>query len=135
MEKNIVKVRKSRISTGSHNAVRRGRIHRFAKWCGERYNISWRGIYENFRGVEPKGWKWEGMESCIKQFCPEHEGAPKEFWNSCTKNHFVEFMNSKDISRMTLWKKFDADEWTELELKGIRHMFFFWLENVELKAN
>ena len=133
MAENIRKISKSDLLVYADTAVKRGRIHRFAKWCSERYNISWRGIYENFRGVEPKGWKWEGMESCIKQYCPEHRGTPKEFWDRCTKNLFVEFMNEKDISRMTLWKKFDADEWTELELKGIRHMFFYWLEKVELK--
>ena len=133
MANNIRKVSKLALMGYADIAVKRGRIHRFSKWCSERYNISWRGIYENFRGVKPKSWKWEGMESCIRQYHPEHQGTPKEFWDNCTKNHFAEFMNSKDICRATLWKKFEADKWSELELKGIRHMYFFWLENVDRK--
>lgn len=135
MEENIRKVSKMRLLAYADGAVKRGRVHRFSKWCAERYNMSWRGIYENFRSVPPLRWKWEGMESCVREFRPGHKGTLKDFWNSCTKNHFVEFMKDKDISRGTLWKKFDADNWTDLEKKGIKATYEWWLENVELKEN
>ena len=133
MKENIRKIKKSAICGGPHSAVKRGRAHRFSKWCAERYNISWRGVYENLRHTDPLRWKWEGMDSCVKEFCPEHNGTLREFWNGCKKNHFVEFMKDKDICRMTLWKKFNDDQWTELERKGIRSMYRYWLENVEPK--
>lgn len=49
MEENIRKVSKMRISTYRDIAVKRGRVHRFSKWCAQKYKTSWRGIYESFR--------------------------------------------------------------------------------------
>lgn len=133
MEENIRKVSKIRLLAYTDSAVKRGTIHRFAKWCAERYNISWRGIYESFRGANTSEWKREGMINCIKEFNPEHQGSLKDFWDGCSKNKFADFMISKGICRNTLWKKFSTDNWTELEVKGIKAIYQYWLENVELK--
>ena len=46
---------------------------------------------------------------------------------------FAEFMSTKGMSRGTLWKRVSADNWTALELKGIKATYDWWLENVELK--
>lgn len=133
MEENIRKVSKIRISTYKDSAVKRGRIHRFAKWCSKKYGISWRGIYETFRGSNTSLWKWEGMESCVREFDPRHRGKVGKVWDSCVRNRFVDFMATKGMSRMTVWKRFTADDWNRIELKGIRATYEWWLENVELK--
>lgn len=133
MEKRTRKVSKIRISTYTDHAVKRGRVHRFSKWCAENYKISWRGIYESFRGSNTPLWKMEGMENCVLEFCPEHQGSLKKFWKGCVKNRFAEFMIQKNICRGTLWKRFRANDWTRLEKKGIRPTYEWWLENVELK--
>lgn len=133
MEENVRKVSKVRLLTYTDGAVKRGTAHRFAKWCSEKYNISWRGVYESFRGSNTSEWKKEGMFHCVQEFDPEYGGTLKEFWKNVQKNRFADFMNQKGICRNTLWKKFTADDWTELELKGIKAMYQYWLENVELK--
>lgn len=73
------------------------------------------------------------MENCIKEFKPEHKGSLRKFWKSCKKNQFVDFMKDKDICRATLWKKFKENKWTALERKGIKYMYQYWLENIDLK--
>lgn len=134
MEENIRKVSKIRLLAYGESAVKRGRVHRFSKWCAGRYNISWRGIYESFRGSNTSAWKLEGMESCVKEFDPRHRGSLRKFWKNCVKNRFAEFMTEKGICRGTLWKRFATNDWNELERKGIKAMYEWWLENVELKT-
>lgn len=133
MANRIRKVSKMALMGYSTTAVKRGRVHRFSKWCAERYNMSWRGIYECFRKSNTPLWKLEGMENCVREFNPSHEGSLRMFWESCVKNHFAEFMVRKNCCRGKLWKKFQADDWNELERKGIKAMYHYWLENVELK--
>ena len=130
MEKNIRKVSKVRISTYQDSAVKRGRAHRFARWCSKMYGISWRGVYENLRRTHASAWKWEGISSCLKEFCPEHEGTAAQLWQQCTRNRLADFMATKGMSRMTVWKRFGADDWKPLELQGIRTAYRWWSENV-----
>ena len=133
MEENIRKVSKMRISTYRDIAVKRGRVHRFSKWCAQKYKTSWRGIYESFRDSNTPLWKIEGMENCVREFKPSHKGSLRMFWKKCVKNRFAEFMVEKNCSRVTLWKRFQANDWNELEKKGIKAIYHYWLENVELK--
>lgn len=128
MKENIRKVKKSRIYTGLHGAVKRGEFMRFSRWCDHRYGTRWRGIYENFRMGVFKRWKWEGIESCIREFCPGFEGKPEDLWAIAKKSHLCDFMGKKDMSRMTVWKRFTAGDWTELELRGIRSVYQEWKE-------
>ena len=133
MEENIRKVSKIRLLAYSDSAVKRGRIHRFAKWCSDQYDISWRGIYESFRGSNTSAWKWDGIEKCIQEFHSSDYENTGKFWNECKKNKFAEFMKEKGMSRGTLWKRFGADDWNRLELKGIKASYEWWLEHVEPK--
>lgn len=135
MEENIRKVPKVRLLAYADSAVKRGRVHRFSKWCAGKYKMSWRGVYESFRGLNTPLWKVEGMENCVKEFNPKHKGSLRKFWKGCVKNRFAEFMEQKDICRSTLWKRFQANDWTPLEKKGIKATYEWWLENVELKEN
>ena len=134
MEKIIRKVSKVRISTYLESAVKRGRAHRFARWCAEQYGISWRGVYENLRRTHAPAWKWEGMLSCIREFDPESGDTPSRLWQECTRNRLVEFMAGKGMSRMTVWKRFGADDWTPLELEGIKAAYRRWELDVEPKG-
>lgn len=74
------------------------------------------------------------MMNCVREFNPGYDGTLYEFWQKCTKNHFAEFMATKGICRNTLWKKFTANNWSELEQNGIKGMYHYWLNNVE-KSN
>ena len=134
MEENIRKVSRIRLLAYTDSAVKRGRIHRFSKWCSRKYDISWRGIYETFRGARTSEWKWEGMESCVREFDPQHRGDVNKVWENCVRNRLADFMSTKGMSRMTVWKRFSANDWTPLELKGIRGTYEWWLKNVELKT-
>ena len=133
MEESLRKVPKMRLLAYAGVAVKRGRVHRFAKWCAKKYNISWRGIYESFRGSNTSDWKWEGMHACVQEYDPRYKRYSKKFWEECKKNMFAEFMSTKGMSRGTLWKRVSADSWNALELKGIKATYNWWLENVELK--
>lgn len=132
MKRNVRKIPRIRISTYVVSAAKRGRIHRFSKWCAERYGISWRGVYESFRGSNTPLWKREGIVSCIKEYDSGKAGlSPCEFWNLCTRSRFSDFMSTKQMCRSVVWKRFTADDWNELELQGIRNVYQDWLKNVE----
>lgn len=135
MKENVRKVRKTRINTGTYNAVKRKKVHRFARWCEQQYGTNWRGIYENFRTNIFKAWKWEGIQNCIRQFDPEFIGTPAELWASVKRNAFCEFMDTKNMSRMTTWRRFSADDWTDLELVGIRDVYSCWIKEYESVEN
>lgn len=131
MEQKVRKVRKSRISTGSHCAVKRGRMHRFAKWVEDVHGVPFRGMYEKLRGGRSKGWEDIGISRCMDEY--GFHGTPTDLWNKCVRNRFCEFMETKGMSRMTTWKKFSAGEFTELEMRGIQDIYKFWHHNVETK--
>lgn len=131
MEGSVRKVRKSRISTGMHGAVKRGRIHRFSKWVEKTYGLKWQTMYEKLRRRRIKRWELEGLTACMEAF--GFHGSPSELWNKCKRNAFSDFMESMQMSRNTVWKRFSADDWTELELRGVRSIYRMWMQNCELK--
>ena len=133
MEKNIRKVSKIRIYTYRDGAVKRGKLHRFARWCANEYGISWRGVYENLRSSGTSEWKWKGLTSCLKEFSPEHEGDAARVWDNCTRNRLAEFMTERGMSRMTVWKRFGANDWTPLELNGLKNTYEWWISNMDIK--
>lgn len=129
MEKTYRKVRKTRISTGSKRAVKRGRIHRFAKWTEDMYGIPWRSMYEKIRLGRIKTWEGSGIIRCMDDY--GFHGNPDELWNRCVRNKFCEFMEEKQMSRMTTWRKFSANDFSELEMKGISATYRYWRENID----
>ena len=131
MKESIVKVRKSRISTGSHCAVRRGRVHRFAKWAEEVYGISWISIYDKLKKNRVKTWEGAGIIRCMQEF--GFYGSPGDLWQKCVKNKFADYMKTKQMSHMTTYRRFGENDFNELELKGISATYRHWRENIDPK--
>lgn len=131
MKESIVKVRKSRISTGSHCAVRRGRVHRFAKWAEEVYGISWISIYDKLKKNRVKTWEGAGIIRCMQEF--GFYGSPGDLWQKCVKNKFADYMETKQMSHMTTYRRFGENDFNELELKGISATYRHWRENIDPK--
>ena len=131
MKESIVKVRKSRISTGSHCAVRRGRVHRFAKWAEEVYGISWISIYDKLKKNRVKTWEGAGIIRCMQEF--GFYGSPGDLWQKCVKNKFADYMETKHMSHMTTYRRFGENDFNELELKGISATYRHWRENIDPK--
>lgn len=131
MKEKIRKVPKMRISTYRHNAVKRGRIHRFAKWTEDIYGVPFRTMYNKLRKNRVKIWEGAGIIRCMDEY--GFHGTPGELWTKCTRNRFVEFMKRKQMSRMTIWQRFGADDFTDLEMQGISAAYRQWRENVDSK--
>ena len=131
MKESIVKVRKTRISTGSHRAVRRGRVHRFAKWAEEVYGISWISIYDKLKKNRVKTWEGAGIIRCMQEF--GFYGSPGDLWQKCVKNKFADYMETKQMSHMTTYRRFGENDFNELELKGISATYRHWRENIDPK--
>lgn len=131
MKESIVKVRKSRISTGSHCAVRRGRVHRFAKWAEEVYGISWISIYGKLKKNRVKTWEGAGIIRCMQEF--GFYGSPGDLWQKCVKNKFADYMETKQMSHMTTYRRFGENDFNELELNGISATYRHWRENIDPK--
>ena len=131
MKESIVKVRKSRISTGSHCAVRRGRVHRFAKWAEDVYGISWISIYDKLKKNRVKTWEGAGIIRCMQEF--GFYGSPGDLWQKCVKNKFADYMETKQMSHMTTYRRFGENDFNELELKGISATYRHWRENIDPK--
>ena len=131
MKESIVKVRKSRISTGSHCAVRRGRVHRFAKWAEEVYGISWISIYDKLKKNRVKTWEGAGIIRCMQEF--GFYGSPGDLWQKCVKNKFADYMETKQMSHMTTYRRFGKNDFNELELNGISATYKHWRENIDPK--
>ena len=131
MKENIVKVRKSRISTGSHRAGRRGRVHRFAKWAEEVYGISWISIYDKLKKNRVKTWEGAGIIRCMQEF--GFYGSPGDLWQKCVKNKFADYMETKQMSHMTTYRRFGENDFNELELNGISATYRHWRENIDPK--
>lgn len=130
MEENVRKVRKSRISTGRRGAVKRGRIHRFARWCEETYGTPWRSMYEKLRHGRVKAWEGAGIIRCMDEY--GFHGNPGDLWNKCKRNGFCEFMETRQMSRMTVWKRFGANDFNALEMEGIVSTYRNWRMNIDL---
>ena len=128
MEGNIRKMSRIRISTYQNAAVKRGHVYRFCCWCSQAYGEKWRGLYENFRMGLFKRWKWEGIENCMREYDPEFRGTIREFWCKHKSNRFYDYMSRKDMSRMTTYRRFNADDFTDFEFKGIRKVYTEWQE-------
>lgn len=124
-------VRKTRITTGRRGAVKRGRIHRFSKWTEEKYGIPWRSMYEKLRKNRVKIWESAGITQCMDEY--GFHGSPGELWTKCVRNSFCEFMEKKQMSRMTVWKRFGADDFTELEMNGLSATYRKWRNETDLK--
>jgi hypothetical protein len=131
MKESIVKVRKSRISTGSHCAVRRGRVHRFAKWAEEVYGISWISMYDKLKKNRVKTWEGAGIIRCMQEF--GFYGSPGDLWQKCVKNKFADYMETKQMSHMTTYRRFGENDFNELELNGISATYRHWRENIDPK--
>ena len=129
MEKTYGKVKKTRISTGLNTAVKRGRIHRFSKWVEHTYGIPWNSIYDKIRKGRIKEWEVCGIVRCMQEY--GFHGSPGDLWNKCVRNRFVEFMEAKQMSRMTTWRKFSGNDFSELEMKGISATYRYWRENID----
>ena len=133
MKENVRKVRKTRISTGAHHAVKRGRIHRFSIWIEEVYGIPFRSIYEKMRQKRIKKWEGAGIIRCMDEY--GFHGNPEQLWLRVKRNTFCDFMETKQMSRMTVWKRFGENNFTELEMNGICATYKYWRENVDSKDN
>ena len=129
MKQNIRKVSKLALMGYKKRAVKRGRIHRFSKWIEQRYGIPWRTTYCKVREGRIKAGEGAGIEKCIREY--GFKGSPKELWMSCTKNHFCDFMETKQMSRMTVWRRFSANDFSELEMNGISATYRHWRENID----
>lgn len=114
---------KIRRSTYKRLAVKRKMLYQFSFWCADKYGISPRGIYEKLRRGRTKIWEWEGILNCIKQHEPEWEGTAKEFWDSHPHSSFATFMGTKQMSWVTVWKKFEEDNWSDMEVRGIKNVY------------
>lgn len=129
MEQNVRKVAKTTICGGSRRAVKRGRIHRFAKWAEDRYGIPCRSMYEKIRRGRIKTWEGSGIARCMDDY--GFHGNPGDLWNRCVRNKFCDFMEERQMSRMTTWKRFSANDFSELEMKGISATYRYWRENID----
>lgn len=131
MEEKTRKVKKTTINGRSSRAAKRGRVHRFAKWVEEKHGVPFRSMYAKLRHGRVKTWEGSGIVRCMDEF--GFHGTPGELWSKCIRNRLCEFMEGKQMSRATVWKRFGADDFTELELKGIAAMYRYWREKIDLK--
>lgn len=131
MNENVKKVPKMRISTYRGSAVKRGRIHRFAKWTEENYGVPWRTMYEKLRRRRVKTWEGSGIVRCMDDF--GFHGTPEDLWRKCVKKQFCNFMETRQMCYATTWKRFSRNDFSELEMKGISAVYRYWRENVDIK--
>ena len=129
MKGNVRKVRKTTIYSGAHNDEKRGLIHRFAKWVEDMYGIPFRSTYDKLRENRIKEWEDVGIAQCMNEY--GFIGTPGDLWKKCARNTFCEFMAAKQMSRMTVWKRFGADNFNGLEIIGIKNAYCRWKENIE----
>ena len=125
----IKKMPKVRISTYRASAVKRGRVHRFSKWAGDTYGMPWRSMYEKLRRNRIKTWEGAGIIRCMSEY--GFHGNPGELWDKCKRNQFCDFMFAKQMSRNTVWKRFSANDFSELELNGIQATYKRWREEID----
>lgn len=131
MEKRIKKVRKTLIFKGSRHAVKRGRMHRFAKWAKQEYGISFMTVYEKLRRHRIKPWEGAGIIRCMHEF--GFHGRPDDLWGKCVKNKLYDFMKTKGMCRVVVKERFSSNNFSELEMKGYSDTYRNWRENIDLK--
>ena len=131
MKENIRKVSKIALMGYRTGAVKRGRIHRFAKWTEMTYGVPFRTMYNKLKTNNVKIWEGAGIIRCMDEY--GFHGKPGELWNRCVRNKFCEFMETKQMSRMTVWRRFAEDNFSELEMNGISATYRNWRENIDSK--
>lgn len=122
---NIKKVSVIRLKEYKDSAVKRSKIYHFALWCADKYHISPRGIYEKLRRGRTKRWEWEGIENCVREYKPGWDGDLKRFWDEQERSRciFSVFMEDKDMSYSTVWKRFSKPGFSEIEMRGLRSLY------------
>lgn len=131
MKKNIRKMSKTALMGYKDSAVKRGRIHRFAKWAEATYGVPFRTMYNKLKTNTVKTWEGAGIVRCMDEY--GFHGNPGDLWNRCVRNRFCEFMETKQMSRMTVWKRFGANDFNELEMNGISATYRHWRESMDSK--
>ena len=129
MKQNIRKVSKMALMGYKERAVKRGRIHRFAKWANEVYGVPFRTMYNKLKTNNVKTWEGAGIIRCMDEY--GFHGRPEDLWSRCVRNKFCEFMETKQMSRMTVWRRFSANDFSELEMNGISATYRHWRENID----
>lgn len=120
---------KKRIYTYRTNAVKRGRLHRFSKWVEQTYGVSWITMYDKLKKNRVKTWEGAGISKCLAEY--GFHGNPRDLWNKCKRNLFCDFMESKQMSRMTVWRRFAANDFSKLEMDGIQATYKQWREEID----
>jgi hypothetical protein len=60
-------------------------------------------------------------------------GSPGDLWQKCVKNKFADYMETKQMSHMTTYRRFGENDFNELELNGISATYRHWRENIDPK--
>lgn len=129
MEEKTRKVLKTTINGRSRRAAKRGRAHRFSKWVEGAYGIPYRSMYEKLRHGRIKTWEGAGIIRCMDDF--GFHGTPEELWQRCVRNRFCEFMEERQMSRATVWKRFGAADFSSLEMEGISAVYRRWRREID----
>ena len=89
--------------------------------CGK--GMSCTACFYRFTRDGFKIWEYEGIENLIKEYEPLFTGDIKLFWeNLYSKKDFLDFMESKAMSRCTVNTRFSSFNFKDFELKGIKRI-------------
>lgn len=90
--------------------------------------MSYTACFYRFTRDGFKVWEYEGVENLIKEFNPDYSGDIRFFWSQLeSKKDFLDFMESKAMSRCTVSTRFSNFNFKDYEIIGIKKV----LEDLE----
>lgn len=85
--------------------------------------MSYTACFYRFTRDGFKVWEYEGIESLIKEYEPTFLGDIKSFWDSLySKKDFMDFMETKAMSRCTVSTRFSSFNFKDYEIVGIKKL-------------
>lgn len=85
--------------------------------------MSYTACFYRFTRDGFKIWEYEGIESLIKEYDPTYIGDIKLLWDSLySKKDFIDFMESKAMSRCTVNTRFSNFNFKDFEIVGIKRI-------------
>ena len=93
----------------------------FVRFLHKTYGLNIQTAYAKLRECRFKKWECIGISACIREYAPSYRGKKKEFYQKLYKKKldFSYFMESMGMCERTARKRFDAFDFTELELQGM----------------
>lgn len=85
--------------------------------------MSYTACFYRFTRDGFKVWEYEGIDNLIKEFSPDYVGDIRMFWDSLiSKKDFMDFMETKAMSRCTVSTRFSSFNFKDYEIVGIKKL-------------